>query len=369
MSVTIRAFLIISAFTSSLSAFAAEPSTRPQPGTLPQPSTRQTAATQPQPGTASLVSVQSIWDRAPHNAFTDLIRWKNHWYCVFRESEAHVGGNGKLRVLKSTDGAAWESAALLAEDGVDLRDPKFSITPDDRLMLVLGGSIYEGKTLKSRQPRVAFSGDGEKWSPVRTILDPGEWLWRVTWHDGVCYGVSYNSAPRSTPTSKPSSSNAPANWPLTLFSSTDGEKFNRVCSLEVPGLPNETTLRFLADGRMVALVRREADDRAGWVGTSQKPFEQWSWKKLPRFVGGPNFIQIPDGRLVAVNRSMTSGSAKTVVSLLDSDKGTLEELLTLPSGGDNSYAGLVWHDGLLWVSYYSSHEQKKTSIYLAKVKL
>ena len=31
-------------------------------------------------------------------------------------------------------------------------------------------------------------------------------------------------------------------------------------------------------------------------------------------------------------------------------------------------AGLVWHAGLLWVSYYSSHEGK-TSIYLAKVRL
>src|SRR5205085_7380324 len=45
-----------------------------------------------------------------------------------------------------------------------------------------------------------------------------------------------------------------------------------------------------------------------------------------------------------------------------------EPVLTLPSGGDTSYAGLVWHEGLLWVSYYSSHEGK-ASIYLAKVRL
>ncbi len=29
---------------------------------------------------------------------------------------------------------------------------------------------------------------------------------------------------------------------------------------------------------------------------------------------------------------------------------------------------MVWHDGLLWMSYYSSHEGK-TSIYLAKIKV
>jgi hypothetical protein len=48
--------------------------------------------------------------------------------------------------------------------------------------------------------------------------------------------------------------------------------------------------------------------------------------------------------------------------------GTVTPHVTLPSGGDTSYAGLAWQDGLLWVSYYSSHEGK-TSIYLAKVKL
>ena len=35
---------------------------------------------------------------------------------------------------------------------------------------------------------------------------------------------------------------------------------------------------------------------------------------------------------------------------------------------DTSYPGLVWHEGQLWVSYYSSHEGK-TSIYLARVRL
>ena len=29
---------------------------------------------------------------------------------------------------------------------------------------------------------------------------------------------------------------------------------------------------------------------------------------------------------------------------------------------------MVWHDGVLWMSYYSSHEGK-AKIYLAKVKL
>ncbi len=85
-----------------------------------------------------------IWDKGKHNAFTDLIRWRGKWYCTFREADGHVGGDGKLRVLESADGKTWESVALVAEEGIDLRDPKLSITPDDRLMIVAGGSVYKG---------------------------------------------------------------------------------------------------------------------------------------------------------------------------------------------------------------------------------
>ena len=48
------------------------------------------AAQQPE-----LVSVAKIWDAGKHNAFTDLIRWHDKWYCTFRESDAHVGGDGR----------------------------------------------------------------------------------------------------------------------------------------------------------------------------------------------------------------------------------------------------------------------------------
>ena len=43
-------------------------------------------------------------------------------------------------------------------------------------------------------------------------------------------------------------------------------------------------------------------------------------------------------------------------------------IASLNTAGDTSYAGLLWHEGSLWVSYYSSHEGK-ASIYLALVDL
>ena len=154
-----------------------------------------------------VVSVAKIWDQGNHNAFTDLIRWHGKWYCTFREADAHVGGDGKLRVLESVDGNQWDSIALVAEKGIDLRDPKLSITPDDRLMITAGGSVYDGKTLLGRQPRVAFSKDGREWTAPQRVLTEGEWLWRVTWYGGKAYGVSYNAAARSTPAAEGSGTN------------------------------------------------------------------------------------------------------------------------------------------------------------------
>jgi hypothetical protein len=78
-------------------------------------------------------------------------------------------------------------------------------------------------------------------------------------------------------------------------------------------------------------------------------------------------IQLTDGRFVAAVR-LYDKVVRTAVCWLDPQAGKLNESLTLPSGGDTSYAGLVLHDGLLWVSYYSSHEGK-ASIYLARVKI
>ena len=47
--------------------------------------------------------------------------------------------------------------------------------------------------------------------------------------------------------------------------------------------------------------------------------------------------------------------------IVDPETGKVDELLTLPSGGDTSYPGLVMHDGQLWISYYSSHDGKSAT--------
>ncbi len=314
-------------------------------------------------GPPELVSVSKIWSESPHNAFTDLARFDGRWFCTFRESAAHVGGDGKIRVLTSRDGERWESAALLSEAGIDLRDPKLSVTPDNRLMLAMGGSVYEGKKLVGRQPRVAFSKDGHAWTTPRRVLEEGDWLWRVTWHKGHAYGIAYRSTSRNAATSS-----AAADWSVRLFESTDGITYRLVTPLAVTGQPNEATVRFLKNGDCVALVRREGpgEDRAAWIGQSSPPYRDWQWRSAGMQIGGPNFIVLPGGKMIASGRQYggKTTSNKTFVGRMSLD--AVKPELLLPSGGDCSYPGLVWHDGLLWVSYYSSHEGK-SAIYLAKV--
>lgn len=320
------------------------------------------------PAPAEILSVKKIWDQGAHNAFTDLIRWHDRWWCTFREADDHIGGDGLIRILTSVDGKTWESAAGITERGVDLRDPKLSIMPDGRLMLNCGGSIYEGKTLKGKRSRVSFSSDGRNWSAPQTILPDGEWCWRVTWHDGVAYAAAYNA---KSPNNQPG-----PDWTITIYRGTDGVNYELVKVLDVPEQPNETTLRFAPDGTMIALVRRERGDQRGWVGRAKAPYTEWKWQTSDHRFGGENLILLPDGRWIVgtrdyrgiqTGRNDARGGARTIIAELGAD-AHLTPLATFPSDGDTSYPGLVWYDGKLAVSYYSSHEGK-TSIYFAEVKL
>jgi hypothetical protein len=162
------------------------------------------------------------------------------------------------------------------------------------------------------------------------------------------------------------------------MSSKDGIDWKLVTHLDVPGRPNEATVRVRANGEMVALVRRERGNKFGWIGVSQPPYRDWSWRETKQRFGGPNFIVLPDDSLIAAGRQYRNPFS-TVVAHLKPDH--YEPTLVLPSGGsDTGYPGMVWHEGELWISYYSSHEDKEgnpppnrhtalnSAIYLARVR-
>jgi len=69
---------------------------------------------------------------------------------------------------------------------------------------------------------------------------------------------------------------------------------------------------------------------------------------------------------VGGGKDLASGAP--VVSICRMSEHGLSPILNPPSGGDCSYPGMVIDRGVLWVSYYSSHEGR-ARIYLARIRL
>lgn len=306
--------------------------------------------------------VQKIWDEGDHNAFTDLILYNGRFYCSFREGSGHVPGDedvdGTVRIISSQDGENWMSVALLETEGIDLRDPKLSITPDGRLMVIIGGSDYDKHKLNGRNPYVSFSSDGEKFSDPRPIvIDPEinsgfDWVWRVTWHDGVGYAVDYQYDGINR---------------AYVVKTTDGIHYETISELFISGRPNEATVRFSSSGEMFIYLRREEHGKEGLMLRSKYPFKEYTWVNMEHRLGGPNFLFIPGKeKLVLGTRLYYEDGAKFGLYVSDY-QGNQKLIAEFPSAGDTSYPGLLWHDGYLWISYYSSHEEK-TNIYLTKIK-
>lgn len=329
-----------------------------------------------------LLSVRKIWDAAPHNAFTDLVLFRGRWYCAFREGKAHVSDDGKLRVLVSEDGEAWHSAALLEWSGGDLRDPKLSITPDGKLMLnsaVRFTSPVDGESY--RKFVWALSPDGSPWAeytnrfsqlhelrhqsltwlsedgrnfigPYACVSGAGTWRWSVTWYGEFGYSIGYGGKDVAG----------------CLYRTSDGKSWEAIAHRIFPnGRGNEASLVFADDGTAYCLLRDGGKTGNAHFGISKPPYTEWTWMDLGTKIGGPKLLRLPDGRFICGVR-LYEGVVRTSICAVDVNAWKMVELLRLPSGGDTSYTGIVWHDGVLWVSYYSSHEGK-SSIYLARVRM
>jgi hypothetical protein len=301
---------------------------------------------------AELLEVQRIWDHAPHNAFTDLLRHKGQWICVFREGNAHVSPDGALRVITSRAGQNWTSAALLTWTNGDLRDAKITVTPNGELMLTGAVALPQPGPVHHRS--VAwFSRDARAWNGPVEIGEPDVWLWRTTWNKRTAYSVGYDTL---------------GDRFVRLYQSIDGRAFETlVPRLFDEGSPNESALVFLPGDSALCLLRRDGTNGTGLLGRAQMPYTNWVWQDLGVKIGGPNMIRLHDGRLLAAVR-LYDGAVRTSLAWVDPEAHRLTEFQKLPSGGDTSYPGLALEQGLVWVSYYSSHEGK-ASIYLARVRL
>ncbi len=298
---------------------------------------------------AQLAGCRMISARARHNAYTDLLHFRNRWFCVFREGMSAASRDGAVRVLSSSDGEVWIPSALLALPDADLREPKLSATPEGRL-LVNAMATYGDH---SRRTMVWLSPDGRDWTQPEAAGEPGFILYRPSWTMGRGYAMGH-SAGRATA--------------LRLYTTTDGVRYSvHSPEIPVPGEPTEASLLFLPDGTACALLRREGEAPTAQFGRSRSPYRGWTWSGLTKTVAGPNLIRLPDERVLAAAR-LVDDTVRTSLCWIDPHEGAMAEFFALPSSGDTGYPGLAYHGGLLWVSYYSSHEGQ-AMIYVARLKL
>jgi len=301
---------------------------------------------------AEIISVERIWAAAEHNGFTDLIRFGGRWYCTFREGSARTSRDGAIRVLSSSDGSHWESAFVYAKDGADLRDPKLSITSDNQLMLT-AAAVEESDSARTYQTLSWYATDGRNWGAPYKIVDRNVWLWRITWHLGSAFSMGYGTTQDRY---------------VSLYTGPGGLRFRPVAERAYEeDAPTEATLLFNADDTALCLLRRDAGTGTTLLGLSRPPYRGWDWRDLGVRLTAPDMIRLPDGRIVVAGGTGTE-NARTSLYWLDEEEVSLKELITLPSGGDTGYPGLAYNEGLLWVSYHSSHADT-AAIYLAKVRL
>lgn len=297
----------------------------------------------------SLKKVVKIWEKAPHNAFTDLIRFKGQWICVFREGKGHVSPDGRLRVIGSAEGHEWQSLAVLDHPKADLRDAKICLTPGGDLMLS-GAAAWHDQGPHTHQTLAWYSDDGENWTEAQAIGEPDLWLWRTNWDGDLGLGIGYKTRGERF---------------VRLYQTGDGRRFEvKQARLFEDGYANESSIVF-DDEVAYCLLRRDGEASSAQWGKAKRPFLDWQWTDMGVRLGGPHMVKMRSGRIYAVVR-LYDGGARTSVCRIEKPTGKLIEVLPLPSGGDTSYAGIVDFQGQLWISYYSSHENK-TAIYLAIV--
>lgn len=306
-------------------------------------------------------------DNVVHKAFTDLIYFNNQFFLTYRESNAHVyGRDGIVKVYNSQDATDWKLLKEFKVNGVDLRDPKFSVNGEE-LSLYIHGSKYQGQKLIELSDYTSKFSISNGWQTLQNVaLDNLKtntskitgneaWPWRITWYNNIAYAFGYS-----------------ADNQIDLYTSADGLYFKGTNTSFVPNnyfsYANEATIRANSKGVFYAVIRGKQD--IFLVKSSNNQSKSWEvFDKIPAFAfGGPNFLFYNNKMLIT---GRDSNIMKVVLYSYDLDTNTYKQSYVFPSGGDCGYAGMVIKGDELWVSYFSSHERSRggASVYVVKINL
>jgi hypothetical protein len=157
------------------------------------------------------------------------------------------------------------------------------------------------------------------------------------WHKGVGYGVVYSKKDRTKSD-------------LSLLKTQNGTDYELVARLPMEGIAGESTVVFDKNDHMIILVRVDSEPRIGRIAKSKYPYTDWKWEETGLRLGGPNIIPFEDDWYLIGTRSFNfKDQAKTSIYLYREGE-EIRNVVELPSGGDNSYPGLLLEGKELWVS-------------------
>lgn len=304
-----------------------------------------------------VTNVRQVFDNGEHNAFTDLVRFRDDYYLAFRSCpDGHmVHPSASVIVLTSKDLKSWRQVHRFQVKTRDTRDPHFLVFKN-RLFLYTG-TWYSGETsppigdydLNLHLGYAVHSDDGSAWSdPVMLEGTFGHYIWRANEFDGIAYLCGrrkhgFDVRPRG----------AGAEVESAMLESEDGLVWKtRSLFQRVDG--DETAFQFSADGDALAVARRGRGHAE--LLKSNPPYTTWVRQDLGRYVGGPLLAAWADRWLVGGRKITPNRGPKTALYWLEDDQ--LSEFAELPSGGDNSYPGfLELGPTRAVVSWYSSHQR------------
>lgn len=325
------------------------------------------------PPKVTVDSVRRVFHNGEHNAFTDLCRYHEQFYLTFRSCpDGHmVHPTASIVVLRSPDGKEWQPVHRFHVDQRDTRDPHFLVFRDR--LFVYTGTWYSGKTtipvedydLNKHLGYAAWSDDGTTWkSPVMLEGTFGHYIWRAS-----AFGDKAFLCGRRKLEFEVRARGEGEMVESLMLESDDGLIWRkRAVFQEMAG--DETAFLFEPNGDVLGIGRHGSGKEAQLL-RSKPPYSAWERTSLDRPVGGPLLTKWGDRYVVGGRKTTKEGGPKTSLYWLVNDG--LVEFAELPSGGDNSYPGLVElsKDRAL-VSYYSSHERDSsgkpiTAIYLAEL--
>jgi hypothetical protein len=322
-----------------------------------------------------VLNVRRVFDNGEHNAFTDLVWFRDRYYLTFRSCpDGHmVHPTASIIILASDDLHSWQQVHRFRVEKRDTRDPHFLVFKNR--LFVYTGTWYSGETTLPRSEYdlnkhlgyAAWSDDGASWnSPIMLEGTFGHYIWRATTFGGKAYLCGrrkhqFDVRPRGEGPDVESA----------MLESDDGLVWRtRALFQETRG--DETAFRFDTDGDILGIGRRGSDKAQ--VLRSRPPYTSWDRRELDRYIGGPLLTRWADRWVVGGRNTLTDGRGpKTSMYWLVGDK--LHPFAELPSGGDNSYPGFLQISPTRAVmSWYSSHEKDAdgktiTAIYMADLRI